>query len=111
MDTVVTVLVIRFAVIVGVLVALALLVFAVVLVLRRQDRLDEARRRAGAAARVMARRLDEQAERRPGPGAGSRRTGLIRAVIRTAARHLDGEDEDPRPRADRRRPDPDRRLR
>ncbi|MEU7023733.1 hypothetical protein AB0C52_04990 [Streptomyces sp. NPDC048717] len=62
MDTVLTLLLIRFGLVVGGLVVLALVVFAVALHLRRTGRLDEVRRHATpavkAAARAAARHLE-----------------------------------------------------
>ncbi|GAA2808533.1 hypothetical protein GCM10010441_36520 [Kitasatospora paracochleata] len=67
MATVLTFLLIRFAVIAAGLVFLALVLFAVALVLRRAGRLDAARRRAEPLAREGLRRLAERAPRDRGP--------------------------------------------
>ncbi|TLQ47820.1 hypothetical protein [Streptomyces marianii] len=62
METYLNLMLIRFGLIVGAVVVLALLVFAAALVLKRRGRLDEARRYAGpvvrAGLRAAARRLE-----------------------------------------------------
>ncbi|MGW8379448.1 hypothetical protein [Streptomyces sp. ODS28] len=63
MQTVLTVLLVRFALVVGGLVVLALVLFAIALFLKRRGRLDRARvdrvrRGAAPAARAVADRLD-----------------------------------------------------
>ncbi|GHG64401.1 hypothetical protein [Streptomyces griseocarneus] len=66
METALTFLLIRFAVIVGGLVILALVVFAVALNLKRRGRLDEARRRAEPLVREGVRVLAARAARKRG---------------------------------------------
>ncbi|MFF8271368.1 hypothetical protein ACF059_28815 [Streptomyces sp. NPDC016562] len=62
METYLNLMLIRFGLIVGALVVLALLVFAIALTLKRRDRLDEVRRYADpvvrAGLRAAARRLE-----------------------------------------------------
>ena len=82
METVLNLLLIRFALIVGGLVALALVVFAVALALKRRGRLADVRRYAEPAVRAAA----HHPERRPG--------SLLTATLRAIARTLD----DRRPR-------------
>ncbi|GAA3810056.1 hypothetical protein [Amycolatopsis thermoflava] len=57
METVLTVLLVRFALIAAVVVALALVVLAVVLVLHRRGKGDQARRVARTAAEFAQRRI------------------------------------------------------
>ncbi|AIJ20516.1 hypothetical protein [Amycolatopsis methanolica] len=57
METVLTVLLVRFALIAAVVVALALVVLAVVLVLHRRGKGDQARRVAHTAAELAQRRI------------------------------------------------------
>ena len=61
METVLTMLLIRFGLIVGGLVVLALVVFAVALVLRRRGKLDSARERVAPLARGVAQLLADRA--------------------------------------------------
>lgn len=61
METVLTMLLIRFGLIVGGLVVLALIVFAVALVLRRRGKLDGARERIAPLARGAAQLLADRA--------------------------------------------------
>lgn len=82
METVLNVLLVRFAVLALGVVLLALTTFAIVSVLRRRGRLDSARRGLAHAARAAAQHLERQGD--PGPGRG----GLRRAATRTALRRL-----------------------
>lgn len=87
METVLNLLLVRFALIAGALVVLALVVFAAALALKRRGRLDEVRRYAAPAARAAVRHLDERrATRRDG---GSASGALLAATLRAAARTLD----------------------
>lgn len=95
MERVLNLLLLRFGLLVGGLVVLALLVFAVALMLRRRGKLGEARRYAAPAARVASRWLDGRyaARGRGGSRGGSRGVGAVAgAAIRAAARHLDDGD-------------------
>ncbi|MGY4974678.1 hypothetical protein ACWGCC_36720 [Streptomyces nigrescens] len=92
MERILILLLVRFGLLVGGLVALALLVFAVALVLRRRGKLGEARRYAAPAARAASRWLDGRgaARGRGGSRGGSRGVGAVAgAAMRAAARHLD----------------------
>ncbi|MGX1849843.1 hypothetical protein [Streptomyces sp. NPDC055299] len=89
MERVLNLLLIRFGLIAGGLVVLALLVFAVALALKRRGRLDAARRYAAPAAHAVSRCLDDRGAAR-GRGGASRGGGSVAgAVVRAAARHLD----------------------
>ena len=86
METALNLLLLRFALMVGGLVVLALVVFAVALALKRRGRLDDARRYAAPAARAAARHLDaRRATRRDGRSASD---ALLAASLRAAARTL-----------------------
>lgn len=96
LETVLNLLLIRFALIVAGVVVLALLAFAAALVLRRRGGMDEVRRSVAPAARVLANHLDARDGRRR-TLAPSRRRSLITAVISASARHLaDDRDRSPR---------------
>ncbi|MFI1160102.1 hypothetical protein [Streptomyces sioyaensis] len=98
MERVLNLLLIRFGLIVGGLVVLALLAFAVALVLKRRGRLDAARRHAAPAAHAASRYLDDRSAAR-GRGGVSRGGGSVAgAVVRAAARHLDDGGRGPRRR-------------
>ncbi|MCF3146209.1 hypothetical protein [Streptomyces platensis] len=85
MEQVLNLLLLRFGLLVGGLVILALLVFAVAVVLRRRGKLGEVRRYAAPAARAVGRRL----EARGGPSrSGGSPAG---AALRAAARLLDDD--------------------
>lgn len=88
MERVLNVLLIRFGLMAGGLVVLALLVFAVALVLKRRGKLGAARRYAAPAAQAVSRYLEGR-----GGGGASRRGGgsVAGAVVRAAARHLDDD--------------------
>ncbi|WP_438489701.1 hypothetical protein [Streptomyces sp. S186] len=77
MERILNLMLIRFGVIAGGLVVLALLIFAVALILKRRGRLDDVRRYADPAVRAgmraAARRLDER--RRRGASGTQRRDG------------------------------------
>ncbi|PBC81146.1 MULTISPECIES: hypothetical protein [unclassified Streptomyces] len=91
MERVLNLLLIRFGLIAGALVALGLLVFAVALVLKRRGKLGAARRYAAPAAHAVSRYLDDRGAVR-GRGGMSRGGGSVAgAVVRAAARHLDGD--------------------
>lgn len=91
MERVLNLLLLRFGLLVGGSVVLALLVFAVALMLRRRGKLGEARRYAAPAARAASRWLDGRDAAR-GRG-GSRGVGAVAgAAIRAAARRLDDGD-------------------
>lgn len=94
MESLLTLLLLRFALIAGVLVLLALGVFAVAVILKRQGRLGLARRRAAptvmAAAHAMENRNDRLNRHRQ-----DRRAGLAGTALRTAARLLDDDRRDP----------------
>ncbi|MGW2922984.1 hypothetical protein ACWDBF_34645 [Streptomyces angustmyceticus] len=88
-ERVLNLLLIRFGLIVGGLVVLALLVFAVALVLKRRGKLGAARRYAAPAAHAVGRYLDDRGAAR-GRGGMSRGGGSVAgAVVRAAARRLD----------------------
>ncbi|MEU3993083.1 hypothetical protein [Streptomyces platensis] len=90
MEQVLNFLLLRFGLLVGGSVVLALLVFAVAVALRRRGELGEVRRYAAPAARAVGRRLDARgAARGRGPfrGGGS----PAGAALRAAARHLDDD--------------------
>ncbi|GAA3091768.1 hypothetical protein [Streptosporangium carneum] len=89
METVLNLLLIRFGVIVGALVVLALILFAVAVALKRRGGIDRARRYAEPVARAVARRLADRDTARPGRGAS--RGGLAGDVVRAVARHLDDD--------------------
>ncbi|WP_433855037.1 hypothetical protein [Streptomyces kronopolitis] len=97
MERVLDVLLLRFGLIAGGLVVLALLVFAVALGLKRRGRLDAARRYAAPAAQALSRCLDGRGVAR-GRGGVSRGGGSVAgSVLRAAARRLgDGGREQPR---------------
>ncbi|MDQ0377751.1 hypothetical protein [Amycolatopsis thermophila] len=63
METVLTVLLVRFALIAAVVVAIALVAFAVVLVLHRRGRGDQARRVARTAAELATRQIANRRRR------------------------------------------------
>jgi hypothetical protein len=87
METVLNLLLVRFALIVGGLVVLALVVFAVALILKRRGRLDDVGRLAAPAARAAVRHLDD---RRATPRESASASGaLLAATLRAAARTLD----------------------
>ncbi|WP_432146908.1 hypothetical protein [Streptomyces sp. bgisy084] len=90
MEQVLNLLLLRFGLLVGGVVVLALLVFAVAVVLRRRGRLDDVRRYAAPAARAVGRRLEARGATR---GRGASRSGgsLAGAAFRAAARHLDDD--------------------
>ncbi|MET7798812.1 hypothetical protein [Streptomyces decoyicus] len=91
MERILNLLLIRFGLIAGGLVVLALLVFAVALVLKRRGKLGAARRYAAPAAHAVGRYLDDRGAARGG-GGQSRSGGTVAgAVARAAARHLDGD--------------------
>ncbi|MFE1171954.1 hypothetical protein [Streptomyces sp. NPDC058773] len=100
MEQVLNLLLLRFGLLVGgsvVLALLALLVFSVALALRRRGRLDEMRRYAAPAARAASRCL----EGRDGAGRrGASRGGgsVARAAFRAAARRLDDDGREQRER-------------
>lgn len=88
MEIVLNLLLVRFALIVGGLVVLTLVVFAVALALKRRGRLDDVRHYAAPVARAAVRHVDERrATRRDG---GSASGALLMAILRAAARTLDG---------------------
>jgi heme exporter protein D len=87
METVLNLLLVRFALIAGGLVVLALVVFAVALVLKRRGRLDDVRRLAAPAARAAVRHLDDRRATRR--GSASAAGVLLAAALRSAARTLD----------------------
>lgn len=91
METVLPLLLLRFAVIVGALVLLALLVFAVAVYLKRRGKLGDARRRAAPVVRGAARMLDERSGRGGSP-AGT--------AMRAAGRYLDDRKGDTQGRRD-----------
>ncbi|MEV7013787.1 hypothetical protein [Streptosporangium sp. NPDC051022] len=96
METVLTLLLIRFGVIVGALVVLTLVVFAVVVALRRRGGLGRARRYAEPAAQAVARYLSDRDA--PRSGRGSSRGNPASGAVRMAARYLE---EDRRRNGDR----------
>ncbi|MFD7163505.1 hypothetical protein [Streptomyces violascens] len=73
METYLNLMLIRFALIAGAVVVLALLAFAVALVLKRRGRLGEARRLAEPAARAALRAAARRLE--AGPGSARRPGG------------------------------------
>lgn len=87
MERVLNLLLIRFGLIAGGVVVLALLVFAVALALKRRGRLDAARRNAAPVAQAVSRCLDDRGAAR---GGGASRGGgsVAGSVVRAAARHL-----------------------
>ncbi|MFJ9468637.1 hypothetical protein [Streptomyces caniferus] len=91
MERVLNLLLIRFGLIAGALVVLALLVFAVALVLKRRGRLDAARRYAAPAAQAVSRYLDDRGAARGRGGMSRGRGSVAGAVVRAAARHLDDD--------------------
>lgn len=92
MERVLNVLLIRFGLMAGGLVVLALLVFAVALVLKRRGKLGAARRYAAPAAQAVSRYLDGRGAARGGGGASRRGGGSVAgAVVRAAVRHLDDD--------------------
>ncbi|GAA3524049.1 hypothetical protein GCM10022222_02970 [Amycolatopsis ultiminotia] len=90
METVLTVLLVRFGIIAGVVVVLGLAAFAVIVRLRRRGKGDRVRAGASALARHAARAMDERGRR----GGRGRLGGQ---VAREAVRWL----EDDRPRGRR----------
>jgi len=92
METVLNLLLIRFAVIVGALVGLALLLFAVLLALKRSGRLDRARQWAAPAARGVAEHLADrrQSRRRAGDRRGDVSRAAAGAAVGAAVRALEG---------------------
>jgi hypothetical protein len=89
METILNLLMVRFALIVGGLVILALVVFAVALALKRRGRLDDLHRYAEPAVRAAVRHLEKRHATRPvGPGAWE---AVLTATLRAAARTLDGQ--------------------
>lgn len=98
MERVLNLLLLRFGLIAGALVVLALLVFAVALALKRRGRLDEARRYAAPAARAVGRYLDDRGAARGRTGVSGRGGSVGGAVARAAARRLASDDREPRQR-------------
>ncbi|MEU8682679.1 hypothetical protein [Streptomyces sp. NPDC048611] len=90
MEQVLNLLLLRFGLLVGGLVVLALLVFAVALALRRRGRLGELRRYAAPAARAASRHLGDRGTTR-GRGASRGGGSLAGAALRAAARRLDDD--------------------
>ncbi len=86
METVLNLLLIRFGLIVGGLVVIALIVFTVAVSLRRRGRLHDARRYAEPLARAVAQRLDDRDDIRLRRGSTTR--NLSDEVARAIARHL-----------------------
>lgn len=72
MERILNLLLIRFGLIAGGLVVLALLVFAVALVLKRRGKLGAARRYAAPAAHAVGRYLDDRGAARGGGGQSRR---------------------------------------
>ena len=90
METVLTFMLIRFALIAGVVVALALAGFAVLLVLRRNRRLDGARRATASLARTAASRWADGPTGYGGPpGRGGARGRVAGSLARVVAEQLD----------------------
>lgn len=87
METVLNVLMVRFVLIVGGLVILALVAFAVALALKRRGRLDDVRRYAEPAARTAARHWEMRRVTQAGGGSAS--GALLTATLRAAVRALD----------------------
>ncbi|MFD5397796.1 hypothetical protein ACFWJW_26730 [Streptomyces sp. NPDC127097] len=90
MEQVLNLLLLRFGLLVGGVVVLALLVFAVAVALRRRGRLGEVRRYAAPAARAVGRRLDARGAAR-GRGASRSGASLAGVAFRAAVRHLDDD--------------------
>lgn len=82
METVLNLLLIRFGVIVGALVVIALIVFAVAVALKRRGKIGQARRYAEPLARAIAQRLDRDTSHSPPRGS------LASDAARIAARYL-----------------------
>lgn len=97
MESVLNFLLIRFGVIAGGLVLLALLVFGVAVALKRRGRLDDARRRVAPVVRGAARLASERGRR---TGASRGRGQWTSAAIRTAGRYLENDRRDSRNRED-----------
>ncbi len=97
METVLNLLLIRFGVIAGAVVVVALVVFAVAVALRRRGRIDQARRYAEPTARAIARYLNDRGSARSRRG-GTSRGNLAGDAARLAARYLE---EDRRRNGDR----------
>ncbi|WP_206739771.1 hypothetical protein [Streptomyces lydicus] len=91
MERVLNLLLIRFGLIAGGLVALGLLVFAVALVLRRRGKLGAARRYAAPAAHAVSRYLDDRSAARSRGGMSRGSGSVAGAVVRAAARRLDDD--------------------
>ncbi len=73
METLSTLLLVRFGLVVGAVVLVAVVLFAVALVLRRRGRLDDTRARVEPLVRAAARAaVDRYADRRPGTSSRSR---------------------------------------
>ncbi len=86
MESVLTMLLIRFGLIAGGLVLLALIGFAVALLLRRRGRLDGAREKVAPLAKGAVRLLADRG--RVLDGRDSRGRGLSGELVRAAARYL-----------------------
>jgi hypothetical protein len=97
-DTVFGLLLIRFGVIVGGLVVLALLAFGAAVVLTHRGALDQARWRGVPVARAVARRLDDRNDPQRRSGASCGRGVLAGAAVRAAAGYLQDDRRDPRRR-------------
>ncbi|MDT0456685.1 hypothetical protein RM550_13220 [Streptomyces sp. DSM 41527] len=91
MERVLNLLLIRFGLIAGGLVALGLLVFAVALVLKRRGKPGAARRYAAPAAHAVSRYLDDRGAVRSRGGMSRGGGSVAGAVVRAAARRL-GDD-------------------
>src|SRR3954451_3931399 len=89
MESVLNLLMLRFALIAGGLVMLALIVFAVALALERRGRLGDVRRYAGPAARAAVRHLEIRTTRPAGRSASG---VMLTALLRAATRAFDGQD-------------------
>ncbi|MFF5205914.1 hypothetical protein [Streptosporangium sp. NPDC000396] len=86
METVLNLLLIRFGVIVGGLVLIALIAFAVAVALKRRGKLDQTRRYAAPVARAVAQHLDRDTSR---SRSGASRGSLAGDAARIAARYLE----------------------
>ncbi|MEV6564912.1 hypothetical protein [Streptomyces kronopolitis] len=100
MERVLDLLLIRFGLIAGGLVVLALLVFAVALGLKRRGRLGAARRYAAPAAQAVSRYLDDRGAARSRGGVSRVGGSVAGSVVRAAARRLDDGGRE-RPRRER----------
>ncbi|HEX3733338.1 MAG TPA: hypothetical protein VHU91_10505 [Mycobacteriales bacterium] len=101
METVLNLLLIRFALIVAALVVVALIAFAAAVILKRRGKLHQARQHVASAATATLRYLDDRNNQQDRLSRPRGRGTLARTMIGVAARYVD-QTRDPRRPEDRR---------